>query len=279
LRLLVNCSERATHKAQADFAQRFRPHGLDDRVLGGCWAMAETTFALTHGTGSQTAGVDRLGPAGRSGSLRLPLVSAGTPLPGVEVSVRDPEGRDAGERSTGELWVRAPFLASGYLGNATATSEAFAGGWYRTGDLGYRVGEQLYVTGREKDVLVVAGHNVFPEDVEAVVSAGPGLRPGRVAAFSLFDERLQSERVVVLAEPSGDPAAVDVPRVLARLVAQLGVTSVQLHLVDAGWLVKSSSGKIARRASATKWLRDRDERATVASPAQARSGSAPGEAA
>jgi fatty-acyl-CoA synthase len=180
-------------------------------------------------------------------------VTVGAALPGVTLSVRGPDGAELGEREQGELWVSAPFAARGYLADAEASAQAFADGWYRTGDLGYRAGERWYVTGRVKDVLIVAGHNVFPEDVEAIVSASPGFKAGRAAAFAEFDAATQTERVVVLAEPSGDPGAADVVAARKRLVAELGLTSLRLRLVEPGWLVKSSSGKMARAASASKW--------------------------
>jgi fatty-acyl-CoA synthase len=251
LRGLANCAEPVTDAAQRAFAERMAPHGLREGTFWGCYAMAETTFAVTHAAGTDRAGVDGEGPDARGPSR--PRVTVGAPLPGVRLSARGPDGAELGEREQGELWVSAPFAARGYLGDPDAGARAFADGWYRTGDLGHRSGDRWYVTGRVKDVLIVAGHNVFPEDVEAIVSSSPGFKPGRAAAFAEFDDATQTERVVVLAEPSGDADAADVVAARKRLVAELGLAGLRLRLVEPGWLVKSSSGKMARGASASKW--------------------------
>ena len=149
------------------------------------------------------------------------------------------------------IWARAPFLANGYLGDARQKSRAFMNGWYRTGDLGYRIGDRFYVAGRAKDLLIVAGQNIYPDDVERLIGSRPGIHPGRVVAFAVFDERIQSERVVVLANEA-DPSEFD-SIAAAQVVMSALQIAVKIELVGRGWLVKSSSGKIARRASADKW--------------------------
>jgi len=251
LRLLVNCSEPVTHAAQEAFADRFAPVGLARSVFAGCYAMAETTFAVTHGADSMHDGLDHDGPL--SGELRgrTPVVSVGTSLPGVTIAVRDDHGDAVPDGVVGELHVRAPFLALGYLGGPDE-SDAFQDGWYRTGDLGYVRHDRVYVTGRKKDLLIVAGRNVYPEDVESIVTATPGLRDGRAAAFAVFDERTQTDTVTVLAEPEDAGSAPDVLAAMRGVQAELQI-SVRIHLVEPGWLIKSSSGKISRSASAQKW--------------------------
>jgi acyl-CoA synthetase (AMP-forming)/AMP-acid ligase II len=184
----------------------------------------------------------------------------------VTLEVRSAGGAACADGELGELWVQAPFLATGYAGNPEATATAFVGGWYRTGDLGVRHDGLFYVRGRSKDVLIVAGHNVFPDDIEALIGALPGIRGGRVAAFGTFDPRLQTERVTVLAEPDGADE-VDRAAVLRALSAALNLTGVHFALVEPAWLVKSSSGKISRSQSAAKWRRSQ----LTAIPTQARS--------
>src|SRR5207244_114634 len=94
----------------------------------------------------------------------------------------------------------SPFNFTRYYNDTEATAKAFADGWYRTGDLGYRIGNSFYISGRKRDVLIVAGVNVFPHDIEELVSQVEGVRAGRVSAFSTFDARVQTEQVVILAE-------------------------------------------------------------------------------
>jgi fatty-acyl-CoA synthase len=253
LRALVNCAEPVTAAAQLAFAASFSAVGLSAGVFAGSYAMAEATFALTHAFGTDLDGMDAAGPLGTTRlDSRLPMVSVGSPLRGVTLEIRDAADRPLDDRRVGEIWVRAPFLADGYLGGARETSRAFMNGWYRTGDLGYRIGDRLYVAGRAKDVLIVAGQNIYPDDVERLISSRPGVHPGRVVAFAVFDEGIQSERVVVVAEPEADPSEFDSIGAAQMVMSALQI-AVTVELVERGWLVKSSAGKIARLASAAKW--------------------------
>lgn len=223
LRGLVNCSEPVTEESQTRFRNRFAPYGLPSNIFWGCYAMAETTFALTHGVGDDT--------------------SVGQPLEGVELIVKD---------ETGELWVKSPFNLSRYYNNPAANAAASHDGWYKTGDLGYRIGDRFYVRGRRKDLLIVAGENYFPEDLESAVSSIPGVHPGRVCAFSQFHAASQTERAVILAETS-EPAASLLLTIREQVAARFQFTQFEVHFVPPGWLVKSSAGKMARAINRQKW--------------------------
>lgn len=259
LRGLVNCSEPVTYDSQWAFLERFKGWGLAEDVFKGCYAMAETTFALTHGEPDDPGYIDPVGPNDHARSPgHAQYVSVGRPLPGVELKIVDPDGQvELPEREMGEIWVNSPFNFSGYFNDEVATSTAFVGHWYRTGDLGYRVGSEFYVVGRAKDLLVVAGVNVFPQEIEEVVSQVEGVHPGRVSAFSVFDEKLQTERVVVVAESDGHDGS-DKSRIVSeirqRILAGFQIGNFDVSLVPREWLVKSTSGKIARNANRQKWL-------------------------
>ena len=256
LRALVNCSEPTTHGSQEQFLRRFGPFGLDQQVFKGCYAMAETTFALTHGEPTWPHARDEFGAANDASSEQgPPRLSVGRPLPGVEIEVRNSEGQLCDERQIGRLWVRSPFNFSGYFRDEEATAEAFDGDWYHTGDLGYRVDDALFVTGRSKDVLIVGGVNVFPEDLEREAAQVEGIVAGRVAAFSQFDDRLQTERIVLLAETElvGGSAMQAVLEVRQRILASFQIANFDVNPVPPGWLIKSSSGKVARSANQDKW--------------------------
>ncbi len=272
LRGLVNCSEPVTHESQQRFLQRFEPYGLKPAVFWGCYAMAETVFALTHGRSHEPGGLDQQGPLDSLARRNThPLVSVGRPLAGVELIVADEEGHPLGDRRLGELWVRSPFNLRGYYRNPEATRQAFQAGWYRTGDLGFRVGSRFFVCGRRKDLLIVAGVNVYPQDLEDTVSALAGVQPGRVAAFADFDSRTQTERVIVLAE-TALPAAAQQPllvEIRQRILAGFQIANLCVELVPPGTLIKSSAGKMARRANREAWLQRQ------AGPALVPSGQAP----
>jgi fatty-acyl-CoA synthase len=261
LRGLVNCSEPVTLEAQQFFVERFAPFGLREDVFRGCYAMAETVFALTDGTPEDPGHLDTEGPRGgphREGSRVH--VSVGSPLEGVDLRVVGADGSELPDREIGELRVRSPFNLDGYYRNPEATREAFVDGWYRTGDLGYRVGDAFYVVGRSKDIFIVSGVNVFPQDIEDLVGAIEGMRPGRVSVFAEFDPRQQTERVVILAESplEGEAAKIALLDVRQRVQASFLISGFDVHLVPPEWLVKSSSGKMARGANRRKWLRQRD---------------------
>jgi fatty-acyl-CoA synthase len=255
-RALVNCSEPVTFQAQQLFAERFGAHKLRPDVFRGCYAMAETVFALTHGDPTDPCFLDTQGPAGsayRKGQRTY--VSVGRPLRGVELRVVDELGHDLPDRHIGELFARSPFNLSGYYRNPEATEKAFAGEWYRTGDLGYCADGAFYVVGRSKDLLIIGGVNVFPEDIERLVGGIPGVKAGRVSAFAEFDEQQQTEQVVVLAE--SDKTGADADALLMegrqRIQSAFLISGFKLHLVEPGWLVKSTSGKMARAANRKKW--------------------------
>lgn len=264
LRGLVNCSEPVTYASQEQFLKRYQPLGLRDDVFMGCYAMAETTFALTHGDSSSPGYLDSLGPSHVArGSDTAPHISVGHPLAGVEMIAVDDYGNHLPDREVGEIWVRSPFNFSRYYAEEQATKSAFRDGWYRTGDLGYRVGDAWYVTGRSKDVLVVGGVNVFPGDIEQIVSDVAGILPGRAVAFSRFDPQAQTERLTVLAESDleGPRAREAIVEVRQQILACFQIANFEVHLVTPGWLVKSTSGKIARPENRDKW-----QRSTRASP-------------
>jgi fatty-acyl-CoA synthase len=255
LRGLVNCSEPVTWESQQRFLDRFACAGLRRDVFLGCYAMAETTFALTHGASSDGQSLDFRGPAEASAfSGQIPFVSTGRPLPGVEVKVADGEGTAIPDGHLGEILVRSTFMFSGYY--KVSAPELFVDGWYRTGDVGYRLDDQLFVCGRRKDMLIVGGINVFPQDLEEVASRAEGVRPGRVVSFSEFDSRVQTEKIVVLAEidaPDMRERAI-VSEIRQRILAAFQIANFEVHLVPTGWLIKSSSGKMARRANKARWL-------------------------
>jgi fatty-acyl-CoA synthase len=166
------------------------------------------------------------------------------------------------ERRVGELAVRSNCMLAGYYNRPEESARVFADDWYRTGDLGYLAGGEVYVSGRKKDLLIVGGRNVFPQDLEALASEVPGVHPGRVAAFGVFNEAQGTEEAALVAEvdlPEEQRGEEDACRALEdaiRLAVNRGsaVSLRYIRLVGARWLVKTSSGKTARSANRDKFL-------------------------
>jgi fatty-acyl-CoA synthase len=140
----------------------------------------------------------------------------------------------------------------------------FAGGWYLTGDMGYLADGEVYIVGRSKDLIINAGKNIYPQDIEAIVNEVPGVHPGRAVAFGVLDRREGTELVAVVAEiqaplSAGDPEATKtISKAIRQEVARQSMVSVSyVQLVGPKWLIKTSSGKIARAANRDKWLAQR----------------------
>jgi fatty-acyl-CoA synthase len=178
---------------------------------------------------------------------RLPLL--GSAVPGLELRVVDPDTfEDRPERHVGELVIRGSSVTPGYYRRPEATAALFRDGWLCTGDLAYLLDGELVLCGRIKDVIIVGGRNVFPEDIERPVGQLPGVRAGNVIAFGM-DGYKGKESVVVVAEVRADPALdLDSVRdaVHHRTLEVCGLPPRDVMLVRASTLPKTSSGKLQR---------------------------------
>ncbi|MCC7361776.1 MAG: AMP-binding protein [Anaerolineales bacterium] len=279
-RAVINCSEPMRAESHAAFAARFAPFGLRAEALATCYAMAENVFAVTQGglAGPVTVDVvDRRAliaegearpAADAAGPEVVRMLSAGRPLPNVQVKVlADADARGARrplpERRVGELALQSDCLLTGYFHRPDLTEQAFLDGWYLTGDLGYLADGEVYVSGRRKDLIIVGGKNVHPQDLEALASEVPGVHPGRVVAFGVFNAEAGTEDVVVVAEVDEldvtDPATEEARAALANAIRRhinqgSDVAVRQVRLVGPKWVLKTSSGKTARAANREKYL-------------------------
>jgi len=175
---------------------------------------------------------------------RLPML--GSAVPGLEFRFVDPETfEDLPERHVGELLIRGTSVTPGYYKRPDATAELFHEGWLRTGDLGYEFEGELVLCGRIKDVIIVGGRNVFPEDIERAVGALDGVRAGNVIAFGMGGYK-GKESVVVVAEVRGDDLAAIRTAIHHRTLAVCGLPPRDVMLVEPGTLPKTSSGKLQR---------------------------------
>ena len=268
-RAVVNCSEPVTQAATEAFHHRFAGVGLRRSALSASFAMAETTFAVTQvppGRGLVCTPVDAerwqksgvASPSAGSNAPSVVLTGSGEILEGTTVEIVDADGRVQEAGHAGEIRVRSDSLMDGYFCDTDATAAALRGGWYYTGDLGVVLGRELYVTGRKKDLVIVAGHNVYPHDVEESVGALAGVRPGRVVALGIRDEALGTERLVLLAETDDrldETARTELgERVRAHVSSVFGVTAYDVRLFGEPTLLKSTSGKLSRSRNRDLYL-------------------------
>ena len=183
------------------------------------------------------------------------LAKLGKPIPGLEMRICDPAtGEVMKEREVGELEIRGTSVTPGYYKHPEATAAAFHDGWLKTGDLAYLVDGELVICGRIKDVIIVGGRNVFPEDVERAVADVEGVRPGNVIAFGV-EGRKGKEAFVIVAETKATEAAESVREaVSSRVRDAIGMPAEEVVLVAPGTLPKTSSGKLQRSLCRSKYL-------------------------
>src|SRR5918999_5781182 len=263
VRMLFNGAEPVHAGTLEDFAARFARFGLRRDAITPVYGLAEACVGLTFPPPGRGPLVDRVAraefvdhgravPAARDDPDALRFVGCGRALPGHLVRVVDTDGVELGDRREGRIEFRGPAATTGYFRNPGATDELVRNGWLDTGDLGYLDDGELYVTGRVKDLIIRAGHNLHPEELEHAVGEVAGIRKGCVAVFAARDPGRGTERLVVLAETRRRDAAALAAlhgRVVAATVDRLGTPPDEVVLAPPGTVPKTSSGKI-RRATA-----------------------------
>jgi fatty-acyl-CoA synthase len=264
-RVGLNGAEPVDPDAVEAFCEAGARHGLDPRSVFCAFGMAEATLAVTFPTpmtGMATDCVDRrvletdryAAPAEPDYAGARRLARLGRPVAGLQIRVVDPSGRPMREREVGELQVKGSSVTPGYYKRPDATADTFTDdGWLRTGDLAYRVEGELVVCGRIKDVIIVGGRNVFPEDVERAVAGVAGVRPGNVIAFGV-EGRKGKEALVVVAETRGEDGSTVRREVAERVLDAVGLPTSEVVLVAPGTLPKTSSGKLQRSLCRTRYL-------------------------
>jgi fatty-acyl-CoA synthase len=268
-RAVINCSEPMRWQSHQMFLEKFAPYGFKASSLATCYAMAENVFAVTQGGLNEPVRVDevdmnafRLGHAiqidGEDPSLKV--LSAGRPIANAEVRVLTESRIDAPERQIGEIAIRSDCMLTGYYNREDLTQEAFFDGWYLTGDLGYLAQGELYVTGRKKEIIIVGGKNIYPQDLEELAGEVAGVHPGRIVAFGIFNPDLGTEEVGILAEADTTDAEERsriATQVRDHVTRNSDIAVRYVEIVDRKWLIKTSSGKIARNANRDKFIRQR----------------------
>ncbi len=272
IRAFINCSEPVYDASHQIFADRFAPYGIGMQHLATSYAMAEAVFAVTQSELGAPARVDvverealhaggmaRSVDPGAAGARRL--ASSGSPIEGMQVVVFDADRSPLPERQVGEIAVRSSHMLTGYYHRPDATEEAFYEGWYLTGDMGYLAEGEVFVLGRKKDLIIVGGRNIYPRDLEMLVNSVEGVYPGRAVAFGLLNPERGTEDVAIIAEVTvedGQRSAVaaDIRRAIA---SGTDIMVRYVELVPHGWLVKTSSGKVARAANRDKFLEKHPE--------------------
>jgi fatty-acyl-CoA synthase len=255
-------AERINPEPLQEFAQILEPCGFDPRAFVACYGMAECVLATSFAALGKGLGVDVVdrelmaatGEARASdGDARSTssYVNCGRLLPGFKFRILDDDGNELGNRFCGHIHLQGPSVMRGYFRDAESTAAVLsADGWLKTGDIGYRIGDELVITSRSKDVIIVKGRNIWPYDLEVLAQQTDGVKLGGVAAFSVSTADGQEQAVLVVETREKDPArrrhiSAEINR---SIHAHFGI-NVLIDLAPRGTLPRTSSGKLSRSQS------------------------------
>ncbi len=254
------------------FAEMLEPCGFNKEAFCACYGMAECSLAVSFAPLSNGLNIDAVdGDYLSEHRQALPVathmpeseirsswfVDCGTPLPDYQVEVRDGSGHQLPERHVGTIYVKAASVMSGYFGDLKLTQEVLTDdGWFNTGDLGYFVENGLFITGREKDMIIINGRNIWPQDLEFAAEQQPEVRTGDASAFSVPGPDGQEKTVMMVqCRVNSDPERAELRERIQRLIYQeLGI-ECYIDLVPRNTLPRTTSGKLSRSKARKEFLK------------------------
>jgi len=264
-------AETIRYEPLARFADMLAPSGFNAKAFTACYGMAECSLAVSFSPldhGIQLDWIDSEAMAefqqaipkvvGSSSGSRMTknFVKCGIPLPGYEIEIRNAHGRALPERHVGTLFVRSPSVMSGYFGEDSLTREVLSSdGWLNTGDLAYMADGSLVITGRQKDLIIINGRNIWPQDLEYIAETQPEVRTGDASAFSVEAVSGEDEAVLVIECRESSPARRMelVTRIQALIRQDLGIDCF-IELVPRNTLPRTTSGKLSRSGAKKDFL-------------------------
>ncbi|MGH8066905.1 MAG: 1-acyl-sn-glycerol-3-phosphate acyltransferase, partial [Candidatus Entotheonellia bacterium] len=276
--MALNGAEPISPETVIRFCERFAKYGFRPQAMTPVYGLAESSLGAAFpppGRGVQLGRVQRdpftrsgqAIPADKDDPTALRFVSCGRPLPGHQIRIVDATGYEVAERQVGHLQFKGPSATSGYFRNPEDTRRLFDGDWLNSGDLAYIARGDVYVTGRVKDLIIRAGRNIYPQELEEAIGNLPGIRKGCVAVFGSPDPVSRTERLVVVAETrETDAQAREQLRgqIDATVVDLLGTPADDVVLAPPQTVLKTSSGKVRRAA-----CRERYEQGDIGRPQRA----------
>jgi fatty-acyl-CoA synthase len=275
LRLLINCSEPVRSSSMHEFESAFASVGLKRSALQSSYAMAENVFAVTQSEISQSSLTciwadaqqfrekKAIVPVAEGSPTSVSFLSSGKLLPDHEMRIVSNSDEDLKDGYVGEILIRSDNLFEGYYNRPDLTARAMVNGWHRTGDLGFYLQGELFVVGRKKDVLIVGGENLYPQDIEEIVASHPAVHDGRVVAMGIYNADLGTDDIFVVAEVEREEQLANAGQIELEIrnlvVAGIGVAIRGIFLKPPKWIVKSTAGKAARSATRDKLLHEHPE--------------------
>ncbi|OGR13330.1 MAG: hypothetical protein A2341_02300 [Deltaproteobacteria bacterium RIFOXYB12_FULL_58_9] len=269
LRAIINCSEPIKAISHKRFQRAFEDIGITENCIHSSYAMAENTFVVSQTSLDKPARnipairdiftkehKIELADSSHPQSEIVEFVSSGRVVSGTQVQI----GEGLKDGRVGEICIKGDFCFDGYVCESGKNKQSLTeDGWYKTGDLGFILDEELYVTGRSKDLIIVRGHNVYPTDIEEMVAGIPGVKSGRCVCFGIYDDSGGTEQVIVMFETdqkgeANQIAAVD--RFRGAVRDQVGILLKDVVACELGQLKKSTSGKLSRSKNREWYLKE-----------------------
>ena len=254
------------------FAEMLAPCGFDPKAFTACYGMAECSLAVSFARLDLGLTLDTVDPeilALEQRAVPVPasarffrgrgktFVNCGAPLPGYEVEVRRADGTVLPERHVGTLFVRGPSVMSGYFGEERLTRDVLSPeGWLNTGDLAYIADGDLVITGREKDLIIINGRNIWPQDLETIAESQPEVRTGDASAFSFTTDEGEDRAVLVIECRDPNPLRREElsHRIRSLIRQELGIDCF-IELVPRNTLPRTTSGKLSRSGAKNDFLK------------------------
>jgi fatty-acyl-CoA synthase len=269
-----------------NFAEALRPAGFKANSFLACYGMAEVSLAISfaplgreviidsvdadhlgqnHVAIDLTVGASASGPSTTQvnpsprvnpGTRVNHFVRCGHSLPGMDVEIRNAEGQTLPDRHCGTIYVRGPSLMSGYLNEPEITARVLsADGWLNTGDMGYVIDGEIIITGRQKDMIIINGRNIWPQDLEYIAERQPEIRPEDASAFAVVEDDNREVAVMVVQCRQADPAVRSdlAERLRAAVHEEMGI-ECRIDLVPPHTLPRTSSGKLSRSGAKQDYL-------------------------
>ncbi len=270
-RFAFNGAEAINPRTLERFYKKFAPYGFKLEAFAPVYGLAESTVALTFPPNIRVPRIDKIDrdafekeskaiPAkALQGKNVLEFVACGEPMSEHAIRIADDAGNILGERHVGNIQFQGPSAMQGYFNNPAATQKAYrSDGWWDSGDLGYLADKEIFIIGRKKDLIIKAGRNLYPEEVEEVVGQISSIRKGCAVAFGVSDPVTGTEKLIVVAETyeMGKEAQQAIrAEIIENMAISLGIPPDAIILVPPRTIPKTSSGKLQRSACKHAYLK------------------------
>lgn len=263
LRMVVNGAEPVSPATIARFTKQFTKFGFRPQTMAPVYGLAENAVGLAFPPVGRLPIIDRVQrlalsrdgraiPADPKDATALEFVACGRPIPRHEIRIVDDAGIEVPDRVEGRLQFKGPSATAGYFRNPTKTQVLFDGEWLESDDRAYIADGDIFITGRIKDIIIKAGRNIYPHELEELAGTIEGVRKGCVAAFPTIDARTGTERLIVLAETRlTDPGAIATmkQRIVEAATSLLDMAPDEVIAAPPRTVPKTSSGKVRRSAA------------------------------